>query len=120
MRTPLLCLQLLGEGHAAIVKWLIDHASANIEAHTINGLTALYWSSARGHPEVVSLLLNRGADINRANRSGLSPLMVAANNRHVGVVELLLSHKGINLEVQDEAGRNALWNARITISLILC
>jgi ankyrin repeat protein len=45
-----------------------------------------------GHTEVVELLLNHLADVNKANNAGVTPLMIACKNGHTEVVELLLKY----------------------------
>lgn len=110
-RTPLLIAA--GKGHAAIVEWLLDNGSADIESQDAFGFTGLYLSSREGHLEVVSILFNRGVDINKATTDGSSPLMEAAWEGHVDVVELFLSQEGIDFDARTTNGYTALFGASI-------
>jgi uncharacterized protein len=53
------------------------------------GATPLMDASAYGHLEVVRLLVQRGADLNKANQSGLTALGLAKRGRHEAVASLL-------------------------------
>lgn len=44
-----------------------------------------------GDPEITTLLLDYGADANKANSRGVAPLMVAIEGEHPGAVEELLA-----------------------------
>lgn len=103
--TPL--MKAAHHGHADIVEWLIDHGGANIEAWASNGDTVLIMST--WNLEVVSILLNRGADINSTDHHGCSTLMIALYCTDIKTVELLLSQEGLDLDAQDERGCTALW-----------
>ena len=53
--------------------------------------TPLMIASNEGHFDMVQLLLNEGADVNKANYYGATPLFVAADGGHLHVVALLLT-----------------------------
>jgi ankyrin repeat protein len=55
-----------------------------------NGQTALYWAAKGGHPAVMQLLLENGADIEAKNSKGWTPLHSAAGRGNEAVVYLLL------------------------------
>ena len=52
--------------------------------------TALYFASKKGRTDVVSKLLESGANINTQDVNGVTPLIIASENNHAGVVEVLL------------------------------
>ena len=56
---------------------------------------------------MVELLLDRGADKDKADRDGWTPLMAAASSGEVQVVEVLL-RRNAALDLQDKKGRTAL------------
>lgn len=57
-----------------------------------NGETLLMIASIKGYPEIVELLLEKGADprVNNLNRPGYTPLHYATAYNHLEVVKLLL------------------------------
>ena len=57
---------------------------------TIYGQTPLLWAAEKGHEGILMLLLGRKeVNSNSSNQRGQKPLMLAANNQHHKVVELL-------------------------------
>ena len=53
----------------------------------------------RNQPEVLQLLLSKGAKINALNNGGCSTLHVAVNKQHVACVRALLNH-GCDVNIQ--------------------
>ena len=56
-------------------------------------MTGLHLAAYFGVKAVVQLLLEKGADVNAANKDGWTPLHWASDNRHVKVVQLLLENR---------------------------
>ena len=73
------------------------------------GQTMLNWVAAFGTREMVEYLCQRGADVNRGQRS--SSLHYAACFGRPPIVRLLLDY-GANVDLRDEDGRTALDKAR--------
>jgi len=68
-------------------------------------------AAVQGQTKIVGLLLEKGADIESADKDGRTPLMWAAHHGHVSVVKLLIG-RGANLEAADnQFGMNALMSA---------
>uniref|UniRef100_A0A915HMC6 Uncharacterized protein n=1 Tax=Romanomermis culicivorax TaxID=13658 RepID=A0A915HMC6_ROMCU len=92
----------------------INHEEASDQQKTVQGQgidlntqtesnhdTALTLACAGGHAELITLLLNRGANIEHQDKKGFTPLILAATAGHLNVVELLLQY-GANPEAQSE------------------
>ena len=54
-------------GHPTVVALFLD-AKAPLDAQTLNGCTALYQATNKGHTECVRVLLKSGADANIADK----------------------------------------------------
>ena len=64
--------------------------------------------SINGHVECVKALLAAKADVNKANKDGLTPLMCVFMNGHVEIVELLLAAGAKKDKVDTIFGKTAL------------
>lgn len=81
-------------GDAQTVRDLLDADSALIDARDTDGSTPLHCASWKGHTEVVSLLIARGADVNSQNANthwGGTPLHAAAHANNTEIVRLLIA-----------------------------
>ena len=65
------------------------NAGADIQQQDEQGWTPLNWAAGRGSVEIVSLLLNRGADVFRTGRDQRTPYKVAVAAKHIDVARLL-------------------------------
>jgi ankyrin repeat protein len=68
---------------------------------------ALLEACANGHAAVASLLLERGADVNQADRNGATALHIACESGHTEVATLLLEH-GADVDQADNDGLTPL------------
>ena len=116
-----------------MVKILLDkdpgivNSTLEYELRPKQGFTPLMKASARGHTEVVKMLLEHGAEIdyqtkiephdNIKDMEGLSALMVAAVSRQLETVKLLLD-KGADIDLRNKEGRTALMLSASLESLI--
>lgn len=69
------------------------------------GSTALHLAAAAGHAEVAALLLDHGADVNRRDDRGATPLHRAVE--HPELIELLAA-RGADPDARDQRGRSPL------------
>ena len=70
------------EGHAKVVKLLLEKgADVNVK-DTTNDETALWIASKEGHEEVVKLLLAAKADVNVKAKDGKTALGIAKHEGH--------------------------------------
>jgi len=93
---------------SVLTKTLIDRASkgdlAGVRRLVENGVrpgqgdydqrTALHLAAAEGHLDVVTYLMNAGADVSACDRWGATPLEDAIRGQHDGVAALLRSRGG--------------------------
>lgn len=64
-------------------------------------------SSIKGSIEdsnIVKLLIEKGADVNKKNNDGKTALMFAVKYSHSNIVNLLIK-KNVNLDIEDRFGR---------------
>jgi len=68
-------------------------------------------ASQDGHAAIAEMLLARGADVDKANQDGATPLFMASRNGHAAVAELLLA-RGANFNSTTSGGSTPLQIAR--------
>lgn len=93
------------EGRKDIVRYLLDQAGAdpNGPGEHLPMVKAL--RKYNGDPEIIQLLLSRGADINKMHR-GWNPVLQAVENGDAEVLKLLIDMGGpVDLQALNEEGR---------------
>ena len=73
----------------------------------------MWHAASRGHLNIMQLLLEQGADKNKANNDGMTPLLIAAKKGHMMIVQALLE-QGVDKEKADSSGWTALFYAACT------
>ena len=123
-QTALQAVARTGKVDAAQV--LLDHHAAVDAREKWGGQTALMWASARRHPEMMQLLIARGADVNARSidrdyqrhvtaegrpksldSGGLTPLLYAARENCTACVDVLLKNKA-DIDLPDPDGVSPL------------
>ena len=90
-----------GAGNLEIVKLLVEEKDANIEGDASESENSpLYRACAYNHPDIVTYLISKGANINRKNSNGLTCLHIASYNNYSDIVKILLD-KGANINAVD-------------------
>ncbi|MEI6456753.1 MAG: ankyrin repeat domain-containing protein [bacterium] len=64
----------------------------------------MVFAARNNQPEIIALLLNKGADINAANRLGSNPLHLAAFTGNYELMEMLMKN-GVNWQVKNLRGK---------------
>jgi ankyrin repeat protein len=91
---PMMCACV--EGRAEVVRFLLTHSAA-VDRADEQGRTPLSWTVTKGDfHETADALISAGADVNRPDKDGFTPLMRAALLSHVRCFELLI-RKGANV-----------------------
>lgn len=85
------------------------HSKADLNA-SVDGLDLIAKAASKSSPEIISLIIKSGADINRKGYNGLTPLMVAIENGNNGAAWLFIQ-SGADLNVGDVYGITALMRA---------
>ena len=116
------------EGHAEMVAFLVSkkadltvRALANdwetqisseprVQYRPAGGLTPLLYAARAGCLGCVTSMVEAGADVNRPNPDGMTPMMMALDNGYPGVARYLLDH-GANPYTWDWWGRTPLYVA---------
>ena len=99
------------EGRLNVVTLLIKEG-VDVSLPDYDGRTALHFAagSSENSCEILSCLIENGADINKGRNDNQTPLMVAAENGHVSVATFLIEH-GADVDLQDNDGKTALHHA---------
>src|SRR3989338_5294299 len=98
------------DGKVDLVKTRLQQSWTNVNAIDHNGDTAIGLAAKWGHPDVVSVLLESGADATIANACGQTPLHLAADMGQLECVKVLVG-AGVDINFQDLAGFTPLHNA---------
>ncbi len=96
------------KGHLTTVQALLNANSININARNKKGRAALYVAAYHGKDDVVKALIQKGANVNIISHDGWTPLMAAADQGHLTIVQALLSAPQIDINAKDISGSNAL------------
>jgi ankyrin repeat protein len=81
------------------------------EQPAINGgMTALLFAARAGLLDAAKLLIESGADVNKADPNGITPLLMAITNGQLPVAQWLVE-RGANPQAADWYGRTPIWAA---------
>uniref|UniRef100_A0A6Q2Z324 Euchromatic histone-lysine N-methyltransferase 2 n=1 Tax=Esox lucius TaxID=8010 RepID=A0A6Q2Z324_ESOLU len=98
MRTPL--LEAIVNNHVDVTKYLVQSGACVYQ--TEDGYTGLHHASKLGNLEIVTLLLETGqVDINAQDSGGWTPIIWAAEHKHIQVIRALLN-RGADVTLKDK------------------
>ncbi|CAK9160976.1 unnamed protein product [Ilex paraguariensis] len=102
------------DGDVVEAKMLLDCNPCLSKYSTFGGLNSpLHFAAAKGHNEIVALLLENGADVNSRNYCGQTALMQACRYGHWEVVQTLLLFRCNVTRADYLSGRTALHFAAV-------
>jgi hypothetical protein len=104
--TPL--ISTAGYGGVDECRALLDRGARIDATHGESGDTALSVAVYENHPDVVMLLIQRGANVNCRNNAGWTPLHVAVRRGYLDIAAALITHGRADLRVRD--GNQQLWH----------
>ncbi|XP_061520991.1 histone-lysine N-methyltransferase EHMT2 [Phycodurus eques] len=99
LRTPL--LEAIVNNHTQVARYLIQNGACvyNVEE---DGYTGLHHAAKQGNLEIVNILLETGqVDVNSQDNGGWTPIIWAAEHKHVEVIKVLLN-RGADVTINDK------------------
>ena len=102
--TPLMCAAF--KGHCPVIAHLIDVCGVSVHDQNIDLKVALILAALTNNEAAVTLLLDRGANPNREDKTSNAALTYAAMAGHTSVVRLLAGHAFTDLEVLGRHGQS--------------
>uniref|UniRef100_A0AAQ5X073 Euchromatic histone-lysine N-methyltransferase 2 n=1 Tax=Amphiprion ocellaris TaxID=80972 RepID=A0AAQ5X073_AMPOC len=97
MRTPL--LEAIINNHIEVARYLIQNGAC---VYHIDGYTGLHHAAKLGNLEIVGMLLETGqVDVNAQDSGGWTPIIWAAEHKHVDVIKSLLN-RGADVSINDK------------------
>jgi len=94
-----LLLAAASENSVEELKALLDKDPSYVNKPSSSGQTPLHKAALKGHLESVQLLVERGADVNFADKQGRTPMFIAWENGHRECFrEMLLSSRNVSKE----------------------
>ena len=99
-------------GDVAAVRALLASDPSLLDARDTDGSTPLHCATWKGQTDVVSVLLEAGADVNAVNQNshwGTTPLHAAAHANQAAIAKLLLG-RGADTKAKDMEGRTPMFH----------
>ena len=99
-------------GNSQLVAEILRSRNVDVLRYDNDGRNAFYWACAGKSVAVLKLLLERancGVNVIAHRKSRMTVLHTACKYGAVRIVKELLKHETLDLYVEDESGRNALY-----------
>ena len=98
------------KGQLTTVKDILENHNATLEPDE-NGQTSLYAACIGNHPDVVSLLIDAGYDVNHQDNEGKTPLHIVFENHAPELAQTLITQFNANTEIRDKQNWTPLHTA---------
>lgn len=100
------------KGHLQVAQILLDDMQADVNVQDNRGRNALIYALLNSDPgkveDMVHLLLSRGVDVRVRGDERKTPLILAVEKKHLGLVRMLLKQEHIDVNGNDRDGNTAL------------
>ena len=90
------------------IEVLATEGNSNINHQDPFGFTALHWAVLNNHPKATLLLLSLGADPNITTNCNTTPLMTAAMQGSVELINILTHEGNADTRLKNKRGETAL------------
>ncbi|KAL8992291.1 MAG: hypothetical protein Q9169_007212, partial [Polycauliona sp. 2 TL-2023] len=101
-------------GSLVSVRYLLEHATININATDRTGNSVLMHAAKKDHYGIVSQLLDAGANPSIKDQDGGTALLRAIDRGNTAIVEIMLDHDSVDDSIRDNYGRTLLHGAATT------
>ncbi|KAK2575439.1 hypothetical protein KPH14_011177 [Odynerus spinipes] len=81
-------------GHVGCIEALVNLCGSQPDHVDDNGCSALHYAATLGHADATALILRLGADPNRQDRKGRTPVLCAAAKGQLETLKILTQHGG--------------------------
>lgn len=81
-------------GNIRNVLRLIELGADALKVSLYEEVSAMHLAAENGHVDVITLLLEHGADVNQVDREGVTPVLLAAKRGHLEALRLLFKNGG--------------------------
>jgi ankyrin repeat protein len=97
----------------SLIELVLRHKQVDIDASIKDGSTALHYAIDQNNVNVVRVLLEKGADPNKRNNGGRTPLRFAVEaalsfTGETQILHLLFANENVNINERDESGSTPL------------
>uniref|UniRef100_A0A8C4GQS4 Euchromatic histone-lysine N-methyltransferase 2 n=1 Tax=Dicentrarchus labrax TaxID=13489 RepID=A0A8C4GQS4_DICLA len=100
LRTPL--LEAIINNHIEVAHYLVQNGACVYHVVSEDGYTGLHHAAKLGNLETVNMLLETGqVDVNAQDSGGWTPIIWAAEHKHVDVIKALLN-RGADVTINDK------------------
>ncbi|KAL1853979.1 hypothetical protein VTK73DRAFT_8855 [Phialemonium thermophilum] len=105
--SPLMKAAML-EDNSVVIKRLLAHPGIQINQKNGLGQTALHFAPKAGNQASITILVDHGADANAQDKSGRTPLSIAAGRGYENSITVLLAIDKVDPNRRDRLGRSPL------------